>query len=144
MVPADDLPLMAAALTPPVHDAGVLTQGVLVFVIAGILMVLVALLGGGLLRRRIEMPSKGQPYECGEATIGTAWVQFDLRFYVVGLVFVIADVAMVLFYPWAVIQKRAGLPAIAVFVMFFGVLAVGYAYLWRFGYLDWAKGKQRG
>ena len=130
---------MLANAPQPVSDPTILIQGVLLFVITGILMVLGALLAGGLLRRKLPNPVKGEAYECGEPAIGQSWVQFDLRFYVVGLVFVIADVAIAFFYPWAVNFKYGGTPALLAAFTFFGMLGVGYAYLWRFGYLDWVR-----
>jgi NADH-quinone oxidoreductase subunit A len=80
-------------------------------------------------------------------------VQFDLRFYIVALVFLIFDVEVALFYPWAVafgnaaaLAKDLGvdvfsirLVAVVDMLFFFGVLLVGFAYLWRFGYLDWVR-----
>jgi NADH-quinone oxidoreductase subunit A len=81
-------------------------------------------------------------------------VQFDLRFYIVALVYLVFAVEIALFYPWAVawgdavrIAKESGLPdafavrqvAIVDMLFFFGVLLVGFAYLWRFGYLDWVR-----
>jgi NADH-quinone oxidoreductase subunit A len=66
-------------------------------------------------------------------------VQFDLRFYVLALVFVIFDVEVALLFPWAVVYGLPGAagPALLDFAIFAGVLLVGFAYLWRAGYLDW-------
>ena len=116
-----------------------LVIGLLIFVVAGIGMSLGALLIGKLVRTRLPHPEKGAAYECGEPTIGTNWVQFDLRFYVVALVFLIFDIEMALFYPWAVVYRDAGVAALWDMLFFFGVIVVGYLYLWRFGYLDWAR-----
>ena len=80
-------------------------------------------------------------------------MQFDLRFYIIALVYLIFDVEVALFYPWAVAYGNAAdlagsigmttssLRAVAIVDMlfFFGVLLVGFAYLWRFGYLDWVR-----
>ncbi|HUN82213.1 MAG TPA: NADH-quinone oxidoreductase subunit A [Phycisphaerae bacterium] len=116
-----------------------LVIGLLIFVVAGIGMSLGALLIGKLVRTRLPHPEKGAAYECGEPTIGTNWVQFDLRFYVVALVFLIFDIEMALFYPWAVVYRDAGVAALWDMLFFFGVIVVGYLYLWRFGYLDWVR-----
>lgn len=116
-----------------------LVIGLLIFVVAGIAMSLGALLIGKLVRTRLPHPEKGAAYECGEPTIGTNWVQFDLRFYVVALVFLIFDIEMALFYPWAVVYRDAGVAALWDMLFFFGVIVVGYLYLWRFGYLDWVR-----
>ena len=124
---------------PPVTDPVLTVQGLFLFIIFGILMVLVALLVGGLVRRRISHKVKGDAYECGEPAIGPSWVQFDLRFYVVALVFIIFDVEIALFYPWAVVYKSAGVAGLLDMLFFFGVLVVGFLYLWRFGYLEWVR-----
>ncbi len=108
---------------------------------------------GSLARPHLPNPEKASVYECGEPAIGSSWVQFDLRFYIIALVYLIFDVEVALFYPWAVIYGRAaaigqslGLSAFAIrqvalvdMLFFFGVLVVGFAYLWRFGYLDWVR-----
>jgi NADH-quinone oxidoreductase subunit A len=84
---------------------------ILIFLAAGL-----AVLGGNLLLGKMVRPhkpnaEKGTVYECGEPTIGSAWIQFDLRFYVVALLFVIFDVELAFFFPWAVVfgsANRAG------------------------------------
>src|SRR5688500_6563560 len=78
-------------------------QGMTLVVIAGFLMVSGALFAGRFIRPSLPHPEKGTAYECGEPAIGSSWVQFDLRFYVVALVFVVFDVEIALFYPWAVV-----------------------------------------
>lgn len=71
-------------------------------------------------------------------------MQFDLRFYVVALVFVVFDVEIALLYPWAVVYKDFiargfGSAAFWSMVFFLGLIFIGFAYLWRFGYLDWVR-----
>src|SRR3954465_13280118 len=78
------------------------------FVGFGAAFVLVNLLMGALARPRVPNPEKAAAYECGEPSIGSSWVQFDLRFYIVALVFLIFDVEVALFYPWAVAYGSAG------------------------------------
>jgi NADH-quinone oxidoreductase subunit A len=73
----------------------------LVFLVVGAGFVFVNLLMGSLLRPKVKNAEKDIPYECGEDPVGTAWVQFDLRFYVVALLFVIFDVELIFFFPWA-------------------------------------------
>lgn len=124
---------------PVTSDPAELAQGLLLFIVAGILMVLLALLAGALIRRQLHHPVKAEAYECGEPAIGESWVQFDLRLYVVALVFIIFDVEIALFYPWAVVYREAGLAGLWDMLFFFGVLVVGFVYLWRFGYLDWVR-----
>lgn len=119
-------------------------SGLLIFATMGGLIVLGALLLGALLRPKAPNPQKGETYECGEETLGPNWVQFDLRFYVLALVFIIFDVEIALFYPWAVIYKDAGVAALWDMLFFFGVLVVGFLYLWRHGYLDWVRAVSHG
>ena len=123
------------------------------FVAFGVGFVLFNLLLGALARPRVPSPEKSATYECGEPTVGPSWVQFDLRFYIVALVFLVFDVEITLFYPWAVVYGAAGplaqalgqtafalrQAAIVDMLVFFGILLVGFAYLWRFGYLDWVR-----
>jgi NADH-quinone oxidoreductase subunit A len=116
-----------------------LVIGLLLFVVAGIAMSLGALLAGKLTRTSLPHPEKGVPYECGEPAIGSSWVQFDLRFYVVALIFIVFDIEIALFYPWAVVYREAGVAALWDMLFFFGVIVVGFLYLWRFGYLDWVR-----
>ena len=68
----------------------------------GAAFVLINLVMGAVARPKIPNPEKSAVYECGEPTIGSSWVQFDLRFYIVALVYLIFDVEVALFYPWAV------------------------------------------
>jgi NADH-quinone oxidoreductase subunit A len=128
---------------------------VTLFVLFGAAFVLLNLTVGALARPKVPNPEKAAVYECGEPSIGTSWVQFDLRFYIVALVFLIFDVEVALFYPWAVAYGSAaelarelggGLTPVDIrqvalvdMLFFFGVLLVGFAYLWRFGYLDWVR-----
>src|SRR3990170_8194158 len=126
---------------------------VTLFVLFGAAFVLLNLVVGAVARPTVPNPEKAAIYECGEPSIGTSWVQFDLRFYIVALVFLIFDVEVALFYPWAVAFGSAArlgqelgmsmfsirLVAVIDMLFFFGVLLVGFAYLWRFGYLDWVR-----
>ena len=171
----------------------------LLFTGVGVAFILVNLSVGKFIRPATMNAEKATIYECGEPTIGSAWVQFDLRFYVVALLFVIFDVEMAFFFPWAVVFGKANeladpnLPAarraeltrqlpssdnpvtvgdptltdvarglikpdpesatkanvaaasrlawVAFFdiLFFFGVLLVGFAYLWKRGDLDWVR-----
>lgn len=72
-----------------------------VFVVVGVGFVFVNLSMGSLLRPRVRQAEKEIPYECGELPIGSAWIQFDLRFYVVALLFVIFEVELIFLFPWA-------------------------------------------
>ena len=126
-----------------------LLLSITIFVAFGAAFVFLNLVLGAIARPRVPNPEKAAVYECGEPSIGSSWVQFDLRFYIVALVYLIFDVEVALFYPWAVAYGNAanspeGAYAIRQtglvdMLFFFGVLMVGFAYLWRFGYLDWVR-----
>ncbi len=130
-----------------------LLLSVTIFVLFGAVFVLLNLSVGMFVRPKAPNPEKSAIYECGEPSIGSSWVQFDLRFYIVALVYLVFDVEVALFYPWAVVYGKAtelgaklGMDATAIrqvalvdMLFFFGVLVVGFAYLWRFGYLDWVR-----
>jgi NADH-quinone oxidoreductase subunit A len=86
--------------------------------------------------------AKESPYECGVEPVGTARTRFPVRYYLVALVFVVFDLEAVFIYPWAVSYKDmigAGRGALAFeeMLLFMGILAVGFVYLWRRGALDW-------
>src|SRR5262245_3111441 len=79
----------------------------LLFLAVGVGFIFVHLLAGKLIRPNRPHSEKATIYECGEPTIGSAWVQFDLRFYVVALLFVIFDVEVAFFFPWAEVFGKA-------------------------------------
>jgi NADH-quinone oxidoreductase subunit A len=112
------------------------------FVLVGVIFVFANLAAGALVRPFLPNQAKSTTYECGELPYGNSWVQFDLRFYIIALVYLVFDVEVALFYPWAVAygSNPANRPvALVDMLFFFGVLMVGYAYLWKFGYLDWVR-----
>jgi NADH-quinone oxidoreductase subunit A len=115
--------------------------GVLLIAAMAVGFIFVNLAVGRLVRRRVPHPEKAEPYECGEPASGPAWVRFDLRLYVVALVFVIFDVELALLFPWAVVYGEPGAagPALFDLTVFGGLLMVGYAFLWRRGYLEFAR-----
>ena len=117
----------------------------------GILFVFGGLTAGRLLRPSAPNAIKSATYECGEPTIGPSRVQFDLRFYIVALLFLVFDVEVALLYPWAVLYGDAAAvaarlgttvfhlraTALVDLLVFFGLLLLGFAHLWRSGSLDW-------
>ena len=153
----------------------------LIFLAVGVGFLAVNLFVGRIVRPNRPSAEKETIYECGEPTIGTSWIQFDLRFYVVALLFVVFDVEMAFFFPWATVfgnanklaqdditieqrveaqssilpteksvtenqvseqqiaAKKLAWLAFADILFFFGVLLVGFAYLWRRGDLDWVR-----
>jgi len=153
----------------------------ILFVAAGALLVLAPLLIGLFVRPNLPTEEKTAVYECGEPTIGSSYIQFDIRFYVVALLFIIFDVEVAFFFPWATVfggatqlaDQRLSAPArehltdkllnlapgttasqtaiaagdaltmaqigIGDILVFFGVLLVGFAYVWYRGDLDWVR-----
>ncbi|MDD4268391.1 MAG: NADH-quinone oxidoreductase subunit A [Pirellulales bacterium] len=168
-----------------------ITAYLALFAAVGFATIFVALLLGSFLRAKNRTAEKLESYECGEPPIGSGFAQFDLRFYVVALLFLIFDVEVALFFPWAAVfgkatqlsdprlaaepgraaaieQKllelgaprsaldpsadrlakdgrtaeiaaRLGAAAILDIALFFAVLMVGFAYVWRRGDLDWVR-----
>jgi len=82
---------------------------------------------------------KSSTYECGEIPYGSSWVQFNIRFYVVALIFIIFDVEVALLYPWAVVFQRLGWLAFIEAFIFIVILLAGLAYLWKEGDLEWVR-----
>lgn len=153
----------------------------LIFTVSAIGFLLAPLLLGKLVRPRLPNAEKDATYECGEPTIGSSYIQFDLRFYVVALLFIIFDVEVVFFFPWAAVfgtvmqladsalppearrqlseqlltlpagsltsdqaidaetALKLGWTAFVDVAAFFGILIVGFAYVWKRGDLDWVR-----
>lgn len=151
---------------------------VLVFGVVVTVGLLLPMLLGRLIRPKLPTPEKDAIYECGEPTIGSSYIQFDLRFYVVALLFIVFDVEVAFFFPWVTVYGGAmqladarlapaareeisaklldmpvgqapvidaatgfslGLAGLIDVLVFFGVLLVGFAYLWKRGDLDWIR-----
>ncbi len=105
----------------------------------------VALIGLPLAIQHLVTPrqNKGgdklESYECGELPEGSAWVKFNIRFYVIALIFLIFDVEIAFLFPWAVVYQELGLLAFIEAFLFVFILLVGFAYVWAKGDLDWVK-----
>lgn len=122
---------------------------ILLFIITGILFVLVVFAVSKWLRPHKPNPEKLSTYESGEEPDGNANVQFNVRFYVVALIFLLFDVELVFLFPWATVfgQKYFidetnglwGWFSLCEMLVFVGLLALGLAYAWVKGHLDWAK-----
>ena len=79
------------------------------------------------------------PYECGEIPEGSAWVKFNIRFYIIALIFIIFDVEVIFMYPWALVYKEFALTGFIEMLLFIVILLVGFYYVWKKGDLDWVK-----
>jgi len=114
---------------------------VLVAAILGIIMVAVPLIVQSLVAPSKKSKEKLETYECGEESEGSAWLQFNIRFYVIALIFLIFDVEVVFLFPWAVVFKDLGLLAMVEMAIFLVILIVGLAYVWAKADLNWVKRK---
>ncbi len=112
---------------------------VFIFLIIGGIFVAGGLAVAWLIRPHRWYPAKLSTYECGETPIGDAIVKFNLRFYVVALIFLIFEVEVVFLFPWAVVFQKLGLFAFIEMIIFLFILFVGYAYVWAKGDLEWDK-----
>lgn len=118
---------------------------VFVMLLLGVVLCGLMLGLGALLRPSNPHPGKLATYECGEPPSGPAWINFNIRFYLIALVFVIFDVELAFIYPVAavfrdwVVTRGQGLFALVELAIFVGILAVGLVYVWRKGDLHWLK-----
>jgi NADH-quinone oxidoreductase subunit A len=117
---------------------------VLAFAIVAILFALVMLFVGRLFRPRFPSDEKVSIYECGERPIGSAWYNFNPRFYLIALVFIIFEVDIALTFPVVVvyaswIKKGTGWVAFVELMLFTAVLLVGLVWAWAHGDLEWVK-----
>lgn len=112
---------------------------ILIFIILAIVFVIITLFINKLIRPNRPTFEKQKVYECGENPEGSPWVKFNIRFYVVALIFLIFDVEVVLLFPWALTYKEFGVYGFIVGIIFLLVLGLGMAYEWRKGDLEWAR-----
>jgi NADH-quinone oxidoreductase subunit A len=112
---------------------------VLVYLLVSAAFIFGSLTIGRIIRPYRPTPQKLSTYECGEEAIGSAWIQFNVRFYIIALIFLIFDVEIAVLFPWATIFKRYGFLALAEMLLFAGILVVGFAYVWVKGDLEWLK-----
>jgi NADH-quinone oxidoreductase subunit A len=117
---------------------------VFMFLALGAGFVLIALGLGALIRPRRMGRARNETYECGEPAIGPGWYNFNPRFYMLALVFLVFDVELVVTYPVVTVLRRwaengQGLLAFIEIVLFIVILVSGYIFLWRRGDLEWIK-----
>ncbi|NHZ84647.1 MAG: NAD(P)H-quinone oxidoreductase subunit 3 [Planctomycetia bacterium] len=112
---------------------------IFLFVIIGAVLLTVALLLAKLLSPARPSKNKLSTYECGEEAEGSTWVKFNIRYYVIALIFIIFDVEVLFLFPWAVVYKELGWLAFFEMAIFLLVLILGLVYVWKKGDLDWVK-----
>lgn len=111
----------------------VLVQIVIAAGIAAALITLSILLG-----KRARSPLKDTPYESGMAPVGSARERFSVKFYLVGMIFILFDIEAVFLYPWAVVYRQLKLFGFFEMAIFIVLILIGFFYVWKKGALDWA------
>jgi NADH-quinone oxidoreductase subunit A len=117
---------------------------VLIFVVAGVGFAVTNLLIGAILRPKFPNPDKAMIYECGERPVGPAWFNFNPRFYIIALIYIIFDVEIAFVYPVATVFNRwvdqgRGVFALVELLAFIAILLVGLIWIWARKDLDWVK-----
>lgn len=107
------------------------------FLVFGVVFVLFVFLLSRLIAPHKPNPVKQQNYECGEVPIGQGWIQFNVRYYLFAIIFVIFDVEVVFLFPWAVVYKSLGFFAFIEMLIFIAILVFGLVYVWKKGALKW-------
>lgn len=110
---------------------------VLLFILIGILVGIVPMLLGRVLGPHKPDPHKLSQYECGFEAFGDARMKFDIRFYLVAILFILFDIEVIFLMPWAANVNELGLPGFWAVMGFLSVLAIGLAYEWKRGALEW-------
>lgn len=112
---------------------------IFIFMMIAAIFVFIAFVAAKMIRPSRPTKEKMMTYECGEEPIGSPWVKFNIRFYVVALIFLIFDVEVVLLFPWALAYKQFGMTGYLVGAIFLLVLGLGMVYEWRKGDLEWVR-----
>jgi NADH-quinone oxidoreductase subunit A len=113
----------------------------LAFIIIAVVFVIIGILSARVLAPNHPTKEKLTTYECGEQPIGSPWIKFNIRFYVIALIFVIFDVEVVFLFPWAVVFQKMGMSAFIEMLIFLLILAVGFVFVWGRGDLEWIRPK---
>ena len=121
---------------------------IFIFFAAGFLLVFVNMLIVRIVAPHRPSPEKNATYECGEEPVGSGWINFNARFYLIAILFIIFDVEIVLVFPVIVnyrdfLLSGRGLVAFADIFIFAAILFLGLVYAWRNGYLEWPRGVRR-
>ncbi|MEK9626617.1 MAG: NADH-quinone oxidoreductase subunit A [Gammaproteobacteria bacterium] len=109
----------------------------LLFLVTGIVIGSVALLAGKVLSPRNPYPAKLAAYECGFEAFEDARMKFDVRYYLVAILFIIFDLEIAFLFPWAIVLDEIGVFGFLAMMVFLGILVVGFVYEWMKGALEW-------
>ncbi|WP_419419602.1 NADH-quinone oxidoreductase subunit A [Legionella sp. D16C41] len=110
---------------------------ILVFIVIAIALGLAMFSAGALLSKHDPDPAKNAPYECGFNAFESSHIPFDVRFYLVAILFIIFDLETAFFFPWALVLRKIGWFGFSAMMIFLGLLVIGFIYEWRRGALEW-------
>ena len=110
---------------------------VLMFIAVGLVLGGVLLTVGRVVAPHKPNPKKLSPYECGFEAFEDARMKFDVRYYLVAILFILFDLEIAFLFPWAITLKETGVFGFWSMMLFLGVLTVGFIYEWRKGALEW-------
>jgi NADH-quinone oxidoreductase subunit A len=110
---------------------------ILVFIGLGLVIGVASLTLGSLVGPRRPDPAKDSPYECGFEAFEDSRMKFDVRYYLVAILFIIFDLEIAFLFPWAVVLDEIGLFGLLAMAMFLGILIIGFVYEWKKGALEW-------
>ena len=112
-------------------------NAVAIFIGFGLVFVVINYTLNALITRKVAEPQKYDSYECGEVPQGTAQVQYNVRYFIFALIFVLFDVEVIFVFPWAVVFRELGLFAFVEMLIFLLILILGLVYAWGKGVLHW-------
>jgi NADH-quinone oxidoreductase subunit A len=110
---------------------------ILLFILVGLAFGVVPMLAGWLLAPNRPNSEKLSPYECGFEAFEDARMKFDVRYYLIAILFILFDLEIAFLFPWAIVLKEIGLFGFLAMVVFLGILVVGFIYEWMKGALEW-------
>lgn len=110
---------------------------VLVFIIIGLILGVAMIGAGSLFSKHSPDAAKNAPYECGFDAFESSHIPFDVRFYLVAILFIIFDLETAFFFPWALALRKIGWFGFAGMMLFLGLLVIGFIYEWKRGALEW-------
>jgi NADH-quinone oxidoreductase subunit A len=110
---------------------------ILVFIIIGLALGTLMMTAGSLFSRHNPDAAKNGPYECGFEAFESSHIPFDVRFYLVAILFIIFDLETAFFFPWALVLRKIGWLGFGSMMLFLSLLVIGFIYEWKRGALEW-------
>jgi NADH-quinone oxidoreductase subunit A len=110
---------------------------ILIFLAIALVIGVVPIIAGMLLGKRVPEAAKDSPYECGFEAFEDSRRRFDVRFYLVAILFIIFDLEIAFLFPWAVALRDIGMPGLLAMAFFLTILIIGFIYEWKKGALNW-------